>query len=106
MRFLVQYSLNSSLSISSLAIHLSILGNFVVITSKLYFFIMFNDMFFKESNWTFVGCFIHRVLPIFLVIIWCKVCKFVWIYGIDVFFFGKFVCCFIAFNVSVCSYFI
>ena len=34
---LVQYSLDSLLSMSSLAIHLSILGNFVAITSRLYF---------------------------------------------------------------------
>ena len=55
----VQYSLDSSLSMSSLTIHLSILVNFVAITSKLYFFVMFNDMFFKKSNWTFVRCCIH-----------------------------------------------
>ena len=36
MYLLVQYSLDSSLSISSLAIHLSMLGNFVAIISKLY----------------------------------------------------------------------
>ena len=37
MNLLVQYSLDSSLSMSSLAIHLSILGNYIAITSKLYF---------------------------------------------------------------------
>ena len=37
MCLLVQYSLDSSLSMSSLAIHLSMLGNFVAIISKLYF---------------------------------------------------------------------
>ena len=37
MCLLVQYLLESTLSMSSLAIHLSILGNFVAITSKLYF---------------------------------------------------------------------
>ena len=37
MYLLVQYSLDSSLSMSSLTIHLSILGNYVTITSKLYF---------------------------------------------------------------------
>ena len=37
MCLLVQYSLNSSLSMSSLAIHLSMLGNSVAIISKLYF---------------------------------------------------------------------
>ena len=37
MCLLVQYSLDSLLSMSSLAIHLSIIGNSVAITSKLYF---------------------------------------------------------------------
>ena len=37
MCLLVQYSLDNLLSMSSLAIHLSILGNSVAITSKLYF---------------------------------------------------------------------
>ena len=74
MSLLLQYSLDSSLSMSLLAIYLSILENCVAIFSKLYFSIMFNDMFFKESNWAFVRCFIQRVPPIFLVIIWCRVC--------------------------------
>ena len=37
MCLLVQYLLDSSLSVSSLAIHLSILRNSIAITSKLYF---------------------------------------------------------------------
>ena len=37
MCLLVQYSLDSSLSMSLLAIHLSMLGKFVAIISKLYF---------------------------------------------------------------------
>ena len=37
MYLLVQYSLDSLLSMSSLAIYLSMLGNFVAIISKLYF---------------------------------------------------------------------
>ena len=37
MYLLVEHTLDSSLSMSSLAIHLSILENSVVITSRLYF---------------------------------------------------------------------
>ena len=90
MCLLVQYSLNRSLSMSPLVIHLSMLGKSVAIISKLYFFVMFDDMFFKESDWAFVWCFIHGMPPIFLVVIWGGVCKFVWIHGICVSFFYPF----------------
>ena len=105
MCLLVQHSLESALSMSSLATHLSILGKIVATIS-----IMFNDVFLKKSNWAFVRCFCLGLPPIFLVIIWCGMYKFVWAYGIDMLlfssFFSKFVCFFIAFNISVCLYFI
>ena len=46
-----------------------------------YFYIIFstifNDVFFKKSYKTFVRSFGHEMPPIFLVVIWCKMCKFV-----------------------------
>ena len=62
MFLLIQYSLKISLSTSSLATNLSILGNCVAITSRLYFFfIIFNNMILKESYRTFVKSFCHGV---------------------------------------------
>ena len=91
---------------SSLAIHLSIVRNYVAITYRLYFL----SYIFKKSYRAFVRCFYYEVRPIFLVVIWCGMCKFVWPYGISVFFFytffSKLICFYIALNVSMYSYFI
>ena len=48
---------------------------------------MFNDMFLKKSDRTFVRCFCHKVPLVFLVIIWRGVCIFVWAYNMSMFFF-------------------
>ena len=86
------------------------LENCIVIISRFIFSIKFNDVFFKKSYRAFVKSFGHRMPPIFLVVVWCGVSKFVWSYCIDMFFtstfFGKLVCFFISFDISICLYFI
>ena len=110
MCLLVQYSLESTLSIFSLAIHLSILVKSCCKSFKIILSVMFDNVLVEKSNWSFVKCFIHGMPPILLVVVWCGVYKFVWIYGICMFFvsafFSKFVCFFIISYVCVCPDFI
>ena len=88
---------------SLLAIHLSILRNNIAIISRLFLKSNFMTCFFKKSYETFVGSFYHEMPPILMIVIWCGMCKFMWSYGIIVFFlsafFGKSVYFFIAFDV-------
>ena len=73
-------------------------------------FVIFSNMFLKNSYRAFLKSVVYRVLPIFLVIVWYTVCKFMCYYDIMVFFsstfFSQLVYFFIAYNISMCKYFV
>ena len=43
--------------------------------------VMFKDVFSKVPYGAFVGCLLHEVPLIFLEVVWCRVCMFIWCCG-------------------------
>lgn len=74
----VQKSFDNVLSMSSFSSQLCSWCVCFAIIINFLSFVMFKDVFSKVPDGAFVWCLLHGVPSIFLEVVWCRVCVFVW----------------------------